>query len=271
MLSIKTKKTYVHKKCVHGKRFARCVECGGQGLCIHSIPKETCAICDGASICEHGINRRVCKVCQGSHFCIHKKRKHRCKLCNGSELCKSTYCFSTANKYYNGYCLRCTIFLFPHIKTRKNMQSKESNVVENIKNRFTDITLILDSVVKDGCSLKRPDVCIDLGSHVIIVEIDENQHQHYTCENRRTMQLSEDFGFRNVIFIRFNPDSYTKNGILIESCWKRSKKIGAWKVDKKKYNEWYNRIEDLLNTIEYWIYVEPDKLVTIVKKYYSEQ
>ena len=75
------------------------------------------------------------------------------------------------------------------------MESKEGNVVQNIKNRFTDITLILDSVVQDGCSKKRPDICIDLGSHVIIVEVDENQHQNYSCENKRIMLLSEDFGF----------------------------------------------------------------------------
>ena len=272
MLSIKPKKTYIHKKCEHGKRFARCPECGGNGLCDHGIPKETCAICGGASICEHGINKRVCKVCQGSHFCIHKKRKNRCKICGGSELCKSTFCLTTANKYYNGYCLRCTIFLFPHIKTRKNMESKEGNVVQNIKNRFTDITIILDSVVEDGCSKKRPDICIDLGSHVIIVEVDENQHQNYSCENKRIMLLSEDFGFRKVVFIRFNPDSYIdKNGVLIESCWRRSKKIGAWKVDNNKYREWYNRIEDLLDTIQQWIDNEPEKMVTIIKKYYSTQ
>ena len=59
-----------------------------------------------------------------------------------------------------------------------------------------------------------PDAYLDLLTHIIIIECDENQHKGYEdiCENKRTMEISNDFNFRPIVFIRFNPDSYTKNG-----------------------------------------------------------
>ena len=51
---------------------------------------------------------------------------------------------------------------------------------------------------------------MDLLTHVVIVECDENQHKSYIpeCENRRKMELFRDVGFRPVVFVRFNPDGY---------------------------------------------------------------
>jgi len=46
----------------------------------------------------------------------------------------------------------------------------------------------------------------DLGTHILIVEIDENAHAVYdcSCENKRLMELSQDVGHRPIVFIRFN-------------------------------------------------------------------
>jgi hypothetical protein len=81
--------------------------------------------------------------------------------------------------------------------------------------------VISDKIVKDGCSRRRPDLLLDLGYQIIIVEIDENQHTDYdcTCENKRVMQLSKDLDHRPIIFIRFNPDDYKINDKNITSCW----------------------------------------------------
>ena len=56
--------------------------------------------------------------------------------------------------------------------------------------------------------LRRPDLMVDLGYQVVIIEIDENQHISYdcSCENKRLMQLSQDVGHRPVVFIRVHPD-----------------------------------------------------------------
>ena len=62
-----------------------------------------------------------------------------------------------------------------------------------------------------------------MGSHIIIIEIDENAHTDYdcSCENKRLMEISQDLGFRPIVFIRFNPDDYVdKDGNNIKSCWK---------------------------------------------------
>jgi len=55
-----------------------------------------------------------------------------------------------------------------------------------------------------GCSKMRPDVFIDKFTHVVIIECDENQHKDTSCENKRTMELFQDFGNRPIVFIRFN-------------------------------------------------------------------
>ena len=35
------------------------------------------------------------------------------------------------------------------------------------------------------------------------VEIDENQHTNYSCENKRTMEIFNDLGRRPLVMIRF--------------------------------------------------------------------
>ena len=264
---VKKKATYKHIKCEHDKRRTRCVPCGGSGLCQHLKLKECCYFCHGSAYCIHGKQKRICLPCDGSHFCIHQQRKHRCKICGGSELCKSEFCTTLGNKHYNGYCLKCTVELFPQIKTRKNIKSKELNVIRNIQNKFKNITMLVDKVV--GSSRKRPDLTIDLGGHVIVVEVDENQHRGYKEEGKRIVQLSKDFGFRPVIFIRFNPDSYTdENGHMINSCWTRC--ANGFEVIEKNERAWYDRIHNLLEEIQKWIFQASDMRITVINKYYDD-
>jgi len=135
--------------------------------------------------------------------------------------CKSSWCEKTANKKYEGYCLFCYVNLFPDKTITRNYKTKEKDVVDRILKSFPDFTWVADKKVQDGCSKRRPDLLLDMGSHIIIVEIDENAHTDYdcSCENKRLMEISQDLGFRPIIFIRFNPDDYmNKNGnkIMLE-------------------------------------------------------
>ena len=72
---------------------------------------------------------------------------------------------------------------------------------------------------------KRPDLFLDFGYQVLIVEIDENQHQNYdcSCENKRLMELSQDVQHKPIVFIRFNPDDYMDQERKISSCWTTNK------------------------------------------------
>ena len=111
---------------------------------------------------------------------------------------------------------------------------------------------------------------LDLEYQVIIIEVDENQHTSYdcSCENKRLMELSQDIGHRNLIFIRFNPDSYkTRENKTIKSCWKINKVSGILIISSK--SDWNNRLKVLEETLEYWINNETDKTIEVVQLFYD--
>jgi len=153
----------------------------------------------------------------------------------------------------------------------RNYKTKEKEVGLAITQRFPDATWILDKRIQDGCSARRPDVLMDLGYHVLMVEVDENQHNNYdcSCENKRLMQLAQDLGHRHMVVIRFNPDSYeTIDGERVPSCWKLNKK-GVVHIPKKQQKNWDARIEVLLETIQYWIDNQSEKQIEIVELFYA--
>jgi hypothetical protein len=152
----------------------------------------------------------------------------------------------------------------------RNYKTKETEVVNKIINTFPDFSWVTDKKIQDGCSKRRPDLLLDLGSHVIIVEVDENKHTDYdcSCENKRLMEISQDLGHRSIIFIRFNPDDYiNQNGIKIKSCW-RLNNLGVMSIIRTKENEWNFRINTLIQQIQYWIENPTDKTVEIVQLFY---
>ena len=111
-----------------------------------------------------------------------------------------------------------------------------------------------------------------MGSHVLVVEVDENQHTEYecSCENKRLMELSKDVGHRPLIFIRFNPDGYIDiRDIKIKSCWIMNKQSGILYVPKIKQTEWDKRLFILKEMVEYWIHQRPEKMVEIVQLFYD--
>jgi hypothetical protein len=95
---------------------------------------------------------------------------------------------------------------------------------------------------------------LDLETHIIIVEVDENAHTNYdsSCENKRIMELSKDVGHRPIVFIRFNPDQYIdRTGEVVKSCWKINGTSGICHVDTQKEGEWEDRLLELNDEIQY--------------------
>lgn len=171
----------------------------------------------------------------------------------------------------DGYCMHCYIHLFPDKPVVRNYKTKERAVVEYVHNEFPNVSWISDRKIYDGCSRRRPDLFLDLGKHIIIVEIDENQHDQYdcSCENKRLMQISQDVGHRNIVFIRFNPDEYLdKNGSVIKSCWKLNKQ-GMICISSSNQNLWMKRLGVLKEQIQYWMDNSSDKMVEIVQLFYD--
>lgn len=90
---------------------------------------------------------------------------------------------------------------------------------------------------------------MDLFTHSIIIEIDEN---------KRMMELFQDLANRPIIFIRFNPDNYIdENGKSIKSCFKYHKTSGIPMIDNE--TKWSQRLELLKTTSEKHINNIPEK------------
>jgi len=183
--------------------------------------------------------------------------------------CKSEWCSTRATGKYDGYCFYCYINLFPDKPASRNYKNKERAVIDYVKTNF-NLPWVSDKVINGGCSRRRPDLLLDLIEQIIIVEVDENQHIDYdcSCENKRIMELSQDLEHRPIVFIRFNPDDYTKDGINVSSCWARNKN-GICVVKKSKSNEWTNRLNSLGETIEYWLKNKTDKTIETIQLFYD--
>jgi len=109
-----------------------------------------------------------------------------------------------------------------------------------------------------------------MGSHVLIVEIDENKHTEYdcSCEHKRLMELSRDLQHRPIVFLRFNPDEYTNvDGKAIKSCWKLNKQ-GVLTILKTKQAEWAERLDTLVRQIQYWVQNISEKTIEIIELFY---
>ena len=306
MVNIKDKKCIVCKKIVatfnlSGKKTpTHCVGCKLENMV--NIRSKKCIVCKitrpnfnlpgqiTATHCnscklENMVNviDKKCIVCNKTVPCFnfegHKTPTHcsGCKLENminvKNKKCKSNWCNTLmSNKKYKGYCLFCFMNLFPNEKVSRNYKTKEIAVSDYIKTEFPDKDWICDKRVNNGCSQRRPDLLLDLGYQVLIIEIDENQHNNYdcSCENRRLMEISQDLNHRPIVFIRFNPDDYLDNSKNITSCWGVDRN-GICCIKKSKKKEWNERLNILKDTINYWINEEhkTNKTVEVVELFYD--
>lgn len=204
-------------------------------------------------------------------YCISHKKEGMVNL--AAHKCLSGFCENRIyTEKYDGYCLFCCVHLFPDKVSVRNYKTKEKSVVDFVTRHFSNYTWVADKKVADGCSRRRPDLLLDMGSHVIIIEIDENQHVNYdsTCELKRMNQLTEDLGFRPIVYIRFNPDSYIKKGNVKEkSCWMTNKQ-GIFVINSDQNNLWKKRLDLLKNTIEFWTNKTTENLIETIHLFFDE-
>lgn len=258
--------------CEHRREKSQCKECGGSQICQHNRRKNVCKECEGASICNHNKIKYECKDCNGSRFCKHGLYKRLCKECDGSALCKTTLCETRSSIKYKGYCYHCFINIFPDNSIVRNHKTKERVIADYIREQFPEYTIILDKCIENGCSLRRPDIFIDFGGFVLVIEIDENQHETYdcSCENKRLMELFRDAGNRPMVMIRFNPDDYNDHkNKKITSCWGYTKDKGLCIIKKTKQKEWQHRLDILSKHIRYFCENRIDKEIHVENIFYD--
>lgn len=258
--------------CPHDKRRSICKECKGSQVCPHGKQKPRCIACGGTGLCEHGRQKSLCRDCGGTGICEHGNQKAQCTGCGtGSSICKTPLCSTLGNPKYKKYCFRCFVHLFPNDPIIRNYKTKELSVVDFIKSKFPEFDWTTDRKIEDGCSNRRPDMLLDLGYKVIIIEVDENRHTSYTveCETRRLNDISLDLGCRPIQMIRFNPDSYTNSDcVKVTSCWAIHGITKLMCLKKTKIAEWENRLNTLESTIRADLDISVDGIISITELFY---
>jgi len=116
----------------------------------------------------------------------------------------------------------------------------------------------------EGCCKHRPDLFIDFGTHCLIVEIDENQHANYICEQKRMIALYEAIGFRKVVFIRFNPDGYSEGKQKYKSPFGYTP-TGMVSINKEEMARRIIKLIDQINIVK----EEPQEPLTIHYLFFS--
>jgi hypothetical protein len=170
--------------------------------------------------------------------------------------------------------------LHPDVKIPRQFKLKEHYVMDALKEHYKDtLTMTFDKCIQrmhsqshqndvgnkciqsiegEGCCKHRPDLFIDFGTHCLIVEIDENQHANYICEQKRMIALYEAIGFRKVVFIRFNPDGYSEGTQKYKSPFGYTP-TGMVSINKE---EMVRRITRLIEQIDI-VKEEPQEPLTI--------
>lgn len=185
-----------HKRATHGEFFKKKVHCAE-----HRVQGK-----------EFLFNNPKCEIegCKETPFYSDQNYPMRCdehKLdCDKTTILRECSNCHNFNFIMDGetFCDTCST----HTKNEGRKEYKMKAYLESQGYNFTH-----DKVVTYGCSLKRPDILIELNYYNVIVECDEYQHKdgNYTeaCEIRRMKQIYWDLcSDAYCIFIRFNPDPY---------------------------------------------------------------
>jgi len=177
---------------------------------------------------------------------------------------KCSICCSTrAREGYQGHCAQCFSHVFPDSPKIRMFKTKERAVKDFLVSKWPDSIITHDKAV--DCFKFRPDFVIELGSHTIVVEVDEFQHERYdtSCENKRLMSIFQGLGSRPMVMIRFNPDAYVdETGKKVRGCWQGSGLV-------KKGAEWERRLKELERTVKKWWGTVPEKEVAIEYLFYT--
>jgi hypothetical protein len=168
-----------------------------------------------------------------------------------SKRCLTPMCDIIVNDSSRDHCSRCTAYLFPDRPS--NFKTREMKLKEYLIAQYPDKTITHDKSVE--CHLYRPDFVFDMGSHTIVIELDENQHKSYdtSCDNKRLVSIFQGLGSRPMVLLRFNPDRYETTG----GCFRKDGSIVG------KGNEWITRTSSLKSRIDHWLAAQPEREITI--------
>ncbi len=182
----------------------------------------------------------------------------RCEECN----------ITNVNRNFKPYCSSCFYKLNPDAQHTINFKTKELAFTQMLASTYP--SMILDKPIEGGRSRYRPDALLDVTTHCIIVEIDENQHSSYdnSVEDYRLHTLRNELGNRPLVVIRVNPDSFKpKDGNRVRGCFQRKPKTNTIvRLDK----EFKRRLAILMSTFETTIASVPCNDINVISLFFDE-
>ena len=212
---------------------------------------------------EDGCSKTACFNIPGSKKAMYCTGHGRDGMINLWEK-RCSVCLTTrVREGYEGHCAQCFSHAFPHSPKIRMFKTKERAVKDSLVKRWPDFIITHDKAV--DCFKFRPDFVIELGSHTIVVEVDEFQHERYetSCDNKRLMSIFQGLGSRPMIMIRFNPDKYINtDGRPVKGCWHGSGLV-------RKGSEWDHRLDVLHGIIQKWVETTPEKEITYEYLFYN--
>ncbi len=114
-----------------------------------------------------------------------------------------------------------------------------------------DYDLYDEKVGTGECGKERPDFAWDCGTHWLVLEVDEDQHEDRKewCECTRMVNIAGSFGMPTV-YLRYNPDSYKP-------------------LKGRAQAPFLKRVDELVRWITYLKQTPPTAFVSVLKLYFD--
>jgi len=158
-------------------------------------------------------------------------------------------------------CALCYAVTHRKAPMKRDLQTKERALLAWLEalmaNAPSHLSMRHDQVVSGGCGKERPDFCIDVLSHVVILECDENKHARELpeCRQQRAWRIPDSFGGRPVVFLRFNPDRFVdKQGAVHPSCFALKRGV----LTLARETAWLKRLGLVEARLRYHLCTVPD-------------
>jgi Holliday junction resolvase len=161
-----------------------------------------------------------------------------CSLQTSASLLKKGLC---------NYCRPATIQAHNKELAIKALLEAQLGHIDFVHDRVTE------AILECACRKYRPDFWAELPTFVLVIEVDEHQHEQYepSCELRRLVELLVACMGKPLVVIRYNPDAYMIQG---ETQRTSTKKRQAALIDRiQKYE---NNYLDKILTVEYMFYTD---------------
>jgi hypothetical protein len=157
-------------------------------------PSKKCIKCNEKAI--YGYNKSSPLYCE----------KHKDNDCVNliERVCVSCSLLNILNE--NNLCIYCD-------PQKQKIKKRKENIIKDLLDSNNIKYNLHNQIIDYNCGKERPDFVIDHITHIVILEVDENQHNSYSCECEQTrmINITQTLGGTPVIWIRYNPDSFTIN------------------------------------------------------------